>query len=106
MSEEKHPESISTPTDPSLEFDVFETIRLRLAETLVRRGYDLVESERIALYVVEGARPISHFLKVLTGASPTEDDEVIDALDQVLAETPALEKAKRLRLRADTADTD
>ncbi|MDT5157559.1 MAG: hypothetical protein QOH51_1916 [Acidobacteriota bacterium] len=106
MNEEGHPETMQTPTDPSLEFDVFETIRLRLAETLMRRGYDLVEAERIALYVVEGARPMSHFLKALTRVSPPEDDEVIIALDHVLAETPALAKAKRLRQRVDTSDPD
>jgi hypothetical protein len=101
LSEEAQSENKYTPTDPSLEFDVFEMFRLRLAEVLMRRGYDLVDAERIALYVVEGARPVAHLLKVLTRIKQAEDDEVIVALDHVLAETPALEKAKRLRLRAE-----
>lgn len=106
MAEEAPLESKHTPTDPSLEFDVFEMVRLRLAEALTHRGYGLVEAERIALYVVEGARPVSHLLKVLTRIKPAEDDEVIVALDHVLTETLALVKAKRLRERSDTGEAD
>ena len=58
------------PTDPSLEFDLFEVVRLRLAEALTRRDYDPLLAERIALRVVQGVRPASQFLKVLTRAEP------------------------------------
>jgi hypothetical protein len=93
------------PTDPSLEFDVFEMVRLRLAEVLMRRGYEQVEAERIALYLVEAARPVSHLLKVLTRVrQPEDDDEVVIALDHVLDKLPAMLKAKRLRLREDAGE--
>jgi hypothetical protein len=89
-----------TPTDPSLEFDLFEVVRLRLAEALTRRDYDQLEAERIALYVVKGVRPVSQFLKVLTGDKAPGDDEIMDALTRTLDEAPALVRATRLLLRA------
>ena len=101
MSEETRAATNCTPTDPSLEFDVFEAIRGRLADALMRRGYELVEAERIALYMVEVSRPVSHFLKVLTGAASPEDEEAVSALGKVIDEAPALEKARRLLLRID-----
>jgi hypothetical protein len=90
-----------TPTDPSLEFDVFEAVRLRLADALTRRGYGPVEAERIALYVVEVSRPVSHLLKVLAGAVPPGDEEAVSALGKIIDEAPAMEKAQRLLLRID-----
>jgi hypothetical protein len=101
MSEETPAAINCTPTDPSLEFDVFETIRGRLANVLTRRGYELVEAERIALYVVEVSRPVSHLLKVLTGPAPLVDEEAVSALGKVIDEARALEKARRLLLRID-----
>jgi hypothetical protein len=94
-----------TPTDPSLEFDVFEAVRLRLADALVRRGYELVEAERIALYLIEVSRPVTHFLKVMAGAVPPEDEEIMSALGKVIDETPALEKAQRLLLKIEQDET-
>jgi len=91
----------STPTDPSLEFDVFEAVRVRLVDALTRGGYGLVEAERIALYVVEISRPVSHLMKVLTGAAMPEDEEALSALSKVIDEAPALEKARRLLLKSD-----
>ena len=93
-----------TPTDPSLEFDIFEMVRLRLAEVLERRGHDQIEAERVALYVVQGTRPLSRFLKVLTRISPPEDEEIVAALSSVLDEAPALEKARHLLLRAESGE--
>jgi len=90
-----------TPTDPSLEFDVFEVVRLRLAEALARRDYGPLEAERIALYVVKGVRPVSQFLKVLTREKAPGDDEIVEALTRALDEAPALVRATRLLLKAD-----
>lgn len=98
MSKETQAGISCTPTDPSLEFDAFEAVRLRLADALLGRGYELVEAERIALYVVELSRPVAHLLNVLGAASPPEED-VVDALGKVLDEAPALEKARQLLLR-------
>lgn len=97
----KTPTEVScTPTDPSLEYDLFEVVRLRVAGALERRGYGEVEAERIALYLVEVSRPVSHFLKALTSAETPGDDEIIVALGKVLDEHEAVEKARRLLLRA------
>jgi hypothetical protein len=101
MINEDAGEVISMPTDPSLEFDLFEVFRLRLAEALTHRGYDTLEAERIALYVVKGVRPVSHFLKVLTREKAPGDDEIVDALTRVLDESPAFGRATRLLLRAE-----
>jgi hypothetical protein len=89
------------PTDPSLEFDLFEAVKVRLVDALLRRGYELVEAERIALYVVEFSLPVSHLLKVLAAATPPEDEEAMSALGKVIDEAQALEKARRLLLKID-----
>jgi hypothetical protein len=98
---EKEPTAVSyTPTDPSLEYDLFEMVRLRLAGALERRGYGEIEAERIALYLVEVSRPVANFLRVLTRVRPPEDEEIVEALGKVLDEYKALEKARCLLLRA------
>lgn len=88
-----------TPTDPSLEFDVFELTRQRLVEAFIAGGRTRLDAERIALYVVRGAQPVARFLKVLTRVKPPTHEEVLDALGPVLDEAVALEKAKQLLLR-------
>ena len=100
MSDEDVNEVRCTPTDPSLEFDLFEVVRLRLAEALTRRDYDPLEAERIALYVVQVVRPASQFLKVLTREKAPGDDEIMVALTRTLDEAPAFVRATRLLLRA------
>ena len=100
MSDRDVNEARCTPTDPSLEFDLFEVVRLRLAEALTRRGHDPLRAERIALHVVQGVRPVSRFLKVLTRAEPPGDEEIMEALTRTLDEAPALGEAARM-LRAD-----
>ena len=89
------------PTDPSLEFDLFEVVRVRLAEALTRRDYDPLEAERIALYVEKGVRPVSQFLKVLTTEKAAGDDGIMDALTRTLDESPTFVRATRPLLRAD-----
>jgi hypothetical protein len=103
---EVQPQSNSTPTDPSLEYDLYEMVRLRLAETLKRRGYDPIEAERVALYMVEVSRPVANFLKVLTRIKPPEDEEIVNAMGKVLDELPALEKARLLLLKTEGGDGD
>jgi len=56
VSEDDPGEFKCTPTDPNIEFDVFEVVRLRLVEALASAGHGLVGAERVALYVVGCAR--------------------------------------------------
>ena len=106
MAGEESKQTARTPTDPSLEFDVFETARLRLAKALMRHDYSRLEAERIALYVVSAARPLSRLLKAASGVKAPNDEEVMEALFAALDETPALEKAKRLLLRLEGGEAD
>jgi hypothetical protein len=94
-----------TPTDPSIEFDVLEVVRVRLVEALTAGGYELIEAERVALYVVGAARPVSILLKVTTGSQPAAHEEVREALGRLLDEAPALEKARRIMLRLEEGTT-
>jgi len=103
VSESDPPQVRCTPTDPSIEFDVFELVRLRLVEALVEGGYEALEAERIALYAVGGARPVSRLLKLATGARPSSHAEVIEALTLFLDEAHELEKARRILLRLEDA---
>ena len=106
MNDEHHSESSLTPTDPSLEYDLFEMVRLRLADLLARHGHDRIEAERVALYMVEASRPVSHFLKVMTSINLPDDEEIVEALGKVLDELPALEKARLLLLKIEAGERD
>lgn len=98
MSEEEASEPRGTPTDPSLEFDMFEMVRLRLVEALVLAGRGVIDAERAALYVVTAMRPASHLLKTATQFHPPEHGELLDAMSRVLDEAAALEKARQIVL--------
>lgn len=109
MSQEEPEQVRCTPTDPSIEFDILEVVRVRLVEALTAGGYELIEAERVALYVVGAARPVSKLLKVTTGSRPGADEEVREVLARLLDEAPALEKARRIMLRSEegaAGDTD
>lgn len=106
MSGESPGEIRCTPTDPSLEYDLYEVVRLRVAEALERRGYDRIEAERVALYFVEAARQVAHFLRVLSRIEPPDDEEVIASIGKVLDELPALEKARALLLKVGEEERD
>lgn len=93
-----------TPTDPSLEFDVFEMVRVRLVEALTAGGHELIEAERLALYVVGVARPASNLLKVATRAKPPAHEEVLAAMSRVIDEAGALDRARRIMYRAATEE--
>jgi hypothetical protein len=90
-------------TDPSLEFDLFEVIRLRLVEVFLNAGYAPIDAERIALYVVEGTRNVPRLLKTLSRPNPPPTQaEILDTLGAVLDEAPALDKAKAMLLHLDS----
>lgn len=102
MGEEATADLRCTPTDPSLEFDLFETVRRRVVNALLRRGYEQVEAERAALYLVEVSRPIAHFMKVLTRDSRVEDEEIVNMLAKVIDALPAMVKAQQVLLKVDS----
>ncbi len=94
----------STPTDPSLEFDILEIARLTLAEGLINAGRPALEAERIALYAIEGIRHVPKLLHVLTRMQSPTPAEIIEALSPVLDEAFALEKARSLFHLEDSHD--
>lgn len=96
-------EHVAMPTDPSIEFDLFENVRQRLTDVLVSGGRERIEAEKIALYVVQGVRHVPGLLKMLEQNPTLQQAEVLDALGHVLDETLALEKARRLLLRIEDA---
>jgi hypothetical protein len=105
LSQEAPGQVRCTPTDPSIEFDLFEMVRVRLVEALTAGGHELIEAERVALYIVEGARPVSKFLKVAATSQPAAHEEVREALARLLDEVPALEKARRIMLQVEEGAT-
>lgn len=98
---ERDPNHIDvTPHDfSSLEFDVLEMARLRLVEALMGTGRPVLEAERIALYITQGLRNAPNFLRVVTRLEAPPPTEILEALDLVLGEAYALEKAKSMMLR-------
>jgi hypothetical protein len=79
--------------DPSMEFDMFEDARRRLTRVFEGRGHDRLEAERAALYIVQGVREVPRLIAVLThGERP--DEVILDALEKVFDNAPALAKAR------------
>ncbi|HEX8178905.1 MAG TPA: hypothetical protein VF525_05115 [Pyrinomonadaceae bacterium] len=87
--------------DTSSEFDMFEDVRRKLTEMLVREGRDQLEAERIALYIVQGVRDVPKFLARLAEAADDERAKVLPLLYIVLDNAAALERARRLLLDVD-----
>jgi glycerol-3-phosphate dehydrogenase len=92
--------------DPSLEFDMFEDARQRLVEVLVRQGRDLLEAEKIALYVIQGLRDMPKLITMLSESGSHSAANILQALYLVLDNASALEKAREILLgiRQESAD--
>jgi hypothetical protein len=82
--------------DTSLEFDMFEDMRRKLVELFVTEGYERLEAEKIALYVVQGIREVPKLLAALAEIRSHAHAEVFKALSDVLENAPALDRAKEL----------
>ena len=86
--------------ESSIEFDMFEDVRLKLTHVLVSDGRDPVEAERIAFYVVQGVREVPKFLAVLAREdAPAE--RVRELLGAVLENSSQLDRARAMLLRRD-----
>ena len=81
--------------ESSLEFDMFEEVRRNLTRLLVAEGRDLIEAERVALYVVQGIREVPRLLTTVARSGPP-GAAVRKALDAVLDNAYALEKARSI----------
>ena len=84
--------------DTSLEFDMFEDMRRKLVELFVTGGYERIEAEKIALYVVQGVREVPKLLAALAEIRSHDPAEVLETLHAVLENAQALDKAKALLL--------
>lgn len=92
--------------DNSLEFDLFEDLRLRLTEVLVLAGHERLKAERVALYVVQGVREVPKLLAVLSTRQGTEVEvRALEILDEVLTNAPALVRAQNILLGIDDQST-
>lgn len=88
--------------DNSLEFDMFEDVRLNLTGMLIRNGHERIEAERIALYIVQGIRDVPKLLSALSHGDDAEADaQVVEVLHGVLDNATALVKAKSIMLGLD-----
>jgi hypothetical protein len=84
--------------DTSLEFDMFEDARQRLVTVLMTDGRDRIEAEKIALYVIQGLRDMPKLITMLSEARTHSPTKIIEALNVVLNNASALEKARALLL--------
>ncbi len=83
--------------DTSIEFDMFEEVRHNLIEALVGEGCDMLEAQRIALYVVQGVREVPKLLSALAkGSGPHSRRQILDSLHTVLDNALALAKARSM----------
>jgi glycerol-3-phosphate dehydrogenase len=90
--------------DTSLEFDMFEDARQRLVLVLMGQGRDRLEAEKIALYVVQGLREMPKLLTMLSEARSHPPARILRALNLVLDNASALDKAKTLLLGHDQTE--
>jgi hypothetical protein len=84
--------------DTSLEFDMFEDMRRKLVELFVTEGYERLEAEKIALYVVQGVREVPKLLAALAEIRSHTHAEVLKALSDVLENASALDKVRNILL--------
>lgn len=89
-------------SESSLEYDLFENMRRRLARLLVADGREEIEAERAALYVMQGVREVPKLLNALASRN-TSDAETRDILNLVLEGAVSLERARALLLGVDEA---
>jgi hypothetical protein len=86
--------------ESSLEFDMFEDMRLTLARVLTEVGRDPIEAERISLYVLQGVRDVPKLMHAL-GRSKKPAAETLVLLTEVLDAASSLDKARALLLGPD-----
>lgn len=89
-------------SESSLEYDLFENMRRRLARLLAAEGLEEIEAERIAIYVMQGVREVPKLLNILASKN-TSDAEARDILNLVLDGAASLERARALLLGIDEA---
>jgi hypothetical protein len=83
--------------ESSMEFDLFEDMRLKLTRALVGGGREELEAERIALYVMQGVREVPALLNALA-SDHTNDGETRRRLQLVLDNAVSLDRARTLLL--------
>jgi hypothetical protein len=86
---------MSSLCDSSLEFDLYESMRLKLARLLSKSVGDEVRAGRVALYVMQGVREVPGLLNALASGE-TSEAETLALLDSVLSGAATLERARAL----------
>ena len=86
---------MSSFSDSSLEFDLYESMRLKLARLLGKSMGDEVRAGRVALYVMQGVREVPGLLNALASGE-TSEEETLALLDSVLGGAATLERARAL----------
>ncbi len=89
--------------ESSLEFDLFESMRRRLALVLSKDVRDEVMAGRIALYVMQGVRDVPGLLNALASGE-TSGEEALAVLEAVLESVASLERARELLAEARADD--
>ena len=86
---------MSSHSDSSLEFDLYESMRLKLARLLSKSVGDEVRAGRVALYVMQGVREVPGLLNALASGE-TSEAETLALLDSVLSGAATLARARAL----------
>lgn len=88
--------------DNSLEFDMFEDVRRKLAEFYQGEGRERIEAEKIAFYIVQGIRETPKLIATIAEADSHTKQEINQCINSVLENAAALEKARAVLLGLDT----
>jgi hypothetical protein len=88
--------------DTSIEFDIYESMRRKLARVLAANVRDEITAERAALYVMQGLLDVPRLLNALA-SDETSEEETRAILDAVLGNVASLERARSLLASAGLA---
>ncbi len=89
--------------DSSMEFDMFEEMRRKLAEAFMREGHAPLRAEKIALYIVQGTREMPKLLMAVSAEEPSDQNsqQILKAVRAILDNAHALNRAKDMLLGLD-----
>jgi hypothetical protein len=82
--------------DNSMEFDMFEDVRRTLVAVFEKDGHERLVAEKLALYLVQGMRDVPKLITMLVEESTHTQEQVLQAIHDVLDNSLAFEKARNL----------
>ncbi|HEX8650295.1 MAG TPA: hypothetical protein VF708_05615 [Pyrinomonadaceae bacterium] len=82
--------------DELAELKWFETSKNKLKEVFLKEGYNSQESEELGFQIAQGVRDVPRLISILENVENFSNDQIMDAIYDVLTNQFALEEAARV----------